>query len=157
MEDWLHRWVGSGRRVLICLALLAVALPVASRWSAMATGDLYEVRLSPAQQVPPVRGSTGQGRGVFIVREDRSVEGGLETSGIDGTTAHLHEGGVGRVGPVLVPLTKEGDTFVVPPDTRLTAGQVASLRAGRVYVNVRSVRHPDGELRAQLTGPVAPQ
>ena len=78
------------------------------------------------------------------------MEGSVATSGIDGTAAHLHEGAIGRQGPVIVPLVKRGNVFVVPPDTRLTSGQVASLRAGNVYVSVRSVRYPDGELRAQL-------
>lgn len=153
MGDVLDRWVLSGRGVLVALVLLAVAIPVTGHWMTLVSADAYEVRLSPGQQVPPVRGSTGQGTGVFFVSEDRSLDGSVTTSGVDGTAAHLHEGRVGRLGPVIVPLVKRGDVFAVPPDTRLTSGQIASLRAGNVYVSVRSVRYPDGELRAQLVPP----
>jgi hypothetical protein len=153
MGEVLDRWFLSGRGVLVAMALLAVAIPVASHWTSLAAADAYEVRLSSGQQVPPVRGSTGLGNGGFFVSADRSLEGSIATSGIDGTAAHLHEGAVGRVGPVIVPLEKRGDVFVVPPHTRLTSGQIASLQAGHVYVSVRSVRYPDGELRAQLARP----
>lgn len=153
MGEVLNRWLLSGRGVLMGVALLAVVIPVTSHWLSLVAGDAYEVRLSAGEQVPPVRGTAGLGSGVFFVSEDRSVEGSVATSGIDGTAAHLHEGAVGRLGPVIVPLVKRGDVFAVPPDTRLTSGQVASLRAGNVYVSVRSVRYPDGELRAQLVPP----
>lgn len=150
MGDMLNRWLHSGRMVLVGIALLAAAVPVASRWSLLATVETYDARLAGAQQVPPVRQSAGHGAGVFFVRNDRTLEGHVETSGIDATIAHLHEGAVGRLGPVIVPLARQADTFVVPPDTRLTESQMASLRAGEVYVSVRSARYPDGELRAQL-------
>ncbi len=153
MGDTPSRGLHSGRMVLFGIALLAVAVPVASRWSALASGETYDARLSAAQQVPPVWQSAGLGTGVFVVRSDRSMEGRVVTSGIDATIAHLHEGAVGRLGPVIVPLARQGDTFVVPPDTRLTEGQMATLRAGEVYVSVCSERYPDGELRAQLMPP----
>ena len=149
----LDRWFLSGRGLLVVNAFLAVVIPVTTHWMNLAAADAYEVRLSSSQQVPPVRGSTGLGSGVFFVNEDRSVAGSVAISGIDGTAVHLHEGAVGRVGPVIVPLVKRGDVFAVPPDTRLTQDQIASLRAGNVYVSVRSVRYPDGELRAQLVPP----
>jgi hypothetical protein len=51
---------------------------------------------------------------------------------------------------VIVPLTKEGDTFKVPAGTKLSAAQMKAFKAGDLYVNVHSVGHAAGEIRAQL-------
>ena len=42
-------------------------------------------------------------------------------------------------------------TWAVPPFTFLNDDQYAAYQGGQFYVNVRSVTHPNGEIRAQLT------
>jgi hypothetical protein len=51
---------------------------------------------------------------------------------------------------VIVPLTKDGDTYKVPAGAKLTAPQMTSFKAGNLYVNVHSAANKDGEIRAQL-------
>ena len=57
----------------------------------------------------------------------------------------------GRNGPVIVPLTKNGDTYSVPAGRKLTAAQLQAFKAGNTYVNVHTARHKGGEVRGQLT------
>ena len=64
--------------------------------------------------------------------------------------AHIHEGAAGANGPVIVPLTKDGDTYKVPAGAKLTSAQLASFKAGNLYVNVHSAANPGGEIRGQL-------
>ena len=53
-------------------------------------------------------------------------------------------------GPVIVPLSKNGDTYSVPPGRKLTASQLQAFKAGNTYVNVHTAKNKGGEVRAQL-------
>jgi len=107
------------------------------------------VKLSGAEEVPPVN-TPGSGSGSFRVAEDGSISGSVTTKNVPGTMAHIHLGARGRNGPVIVPLTKKGDTYGVPEGRKLTDAQIKAFKAGDLYVNVHSNRHKGGEVRAQL-------
>lgn len=107
------------------------------------------VKLSGEQEVPPVS-TAGTGSGSFRVAEDGSVSGNVTTKNVPGNAAHIHLGARGKNGPVIVPLTKNGDTYSVPDGRKLTSAQLQSFKAGNLYVNVHSNQHKGGEVRAQL-------
>jgi hypothetical protein len=109
-----------------------------------------EAKLSGAQEVPPVE-TSASGTAKFMLKADRSLSGSVKTKGIEGIAAHIHDGGPGVNGPVAIPLNKKSDhEWAVPVGTKLTAEQIASLKAGTLYVNVHSDAHKGGEIRAQL-------
>ena len=108
-----------------------------------------KVSLSGAEEVPPAK-SDGKGSGSFRVAEDGTITGAVSTEGVKGTMAHIHQGAKGQNGPVIVPLTKNGDTYTVPDGKKLTADQLKALKEGNLYVNVHSDRYKGGEIRAQL-------
>ena len=109
--------------------------------------------LSGANEVP-TNPSTATGSGAIgIDPVTLELTGGLSTSGITGTGAHIHEAPAGTAGPIIVPLTDVGGgVWTVPPGTRLTSGQFTSWRLGNLYVNVHSASYPSGEIRGQLGG-----
>ena len=107
------------------------------------------VNLSGAEEVPPVKAS-GSGSGSFRVAEDGTITGSVTTKGVAGTMAHIHQGSKGQNGPVIVPLTKEGDTYSVPSGRKLTAAQQQAFKAGNLYVNVHTAKNKGGEVRGQL-------
>ena len=49
-----------------------------------------------------------------------------------------------------MPLDKNGDTYTVPADRKLTPAQVDDLKKGNLYVNVHTARNKGGEVRGQL-------
>ena len=107
------------------------------------------VSLSGAEEVPPVK-TSATGSGSFRLAEDGTISGSVTTKDVAGTAAHIHLGAKGKNGPVIVPLTKNGDTYSVPAGRKLTEAQVKAFKQGELYVNVHSARHRGGEVRAQI-------
>ena len=114
--------------------------------AASATG----LTLSGAQEVPPVN-TQASGVSSIAVIGDKALTGGVQTTNLNGTAAHIHMAPSGQNGAVIIPLNKTGDnTWSVPANTILTSAQFDAYRAGNLYVNVHSAANPGGEIRAQL-------
>jgi hypothetical protein len=128
---------------------ILIALFGLGSYSRVAAAAEAELKLEGAQEVPPVE-TQASGTGNITVAADGTVSGSVTTTGIEGTMAHIHTGAEGMNGPPIVTLTKQGNTYSVPANTKLTDAQRASLDKGELYVNVHSAAHPGGELRAQL-------
>ena len=115
---------------------------------AFAASDV--VTLSGNDEVPPVT-TSASGKGSVKVAADKTVSGSVTTKGLTATAAHIHEGEVGKNGPVVIALTKSGDDkWVVPDGAKFSDAQYESYKAGKLYVNVHSAAHKDGEIRGQL-------
>ena len=108
-----------------------------------------KVSLTGAEEVPAVA-TAAKGSGSFRVAQDGAITGSVSTEGMQGTMAHIHQAAKGQNGPVIVPLTKNGDTYSVPDGKKLTPAQMDALKAGNLYVNVHSDKNKGGEIRAQL-------
>lgn len=133
------------KKLLIVLASLALTACA----GVMTSGNKVDVRLSGTEEVPPVS-VPGSGSGSFTIGADGSVSGSVTTTGVQGTMAHIHQGAKGQNGPVIVPLTKSGDTYTAPAGAKLTDAQMQAFKAGNLYVNVHTDRNKGGEVRAQL-------
>jgi len=123
--------------------------------AASALAEEVKVSLSGAEEVPPVS-TRAAGSGVLTIGQDMAVSGGIATTGVVATMAHIHVGKSGANGPVAVTLARNGDSgWTVPPGARLTEAQYQAYKAGELYVNVHSEAHKGGEIRGQLSPPVA--
>ena len=106
--------------------------------------------LTGAQEVPPVD-TTASAVSHIIVGGNLAVSGTVDTSGIKGTVAHIHQGAAGTNGPPVITLVKTTETqWSVPAGATLTPAQFKTYQAGGLYVNVHSAAHPSGEIRMQL-------
>jgi hypothetical protein len=124
-------------------------LAIGALASATAFGAEVSVTLSGANEVPPVTAS-GSGKGKITIGDDGAVSGSVTTTGVAGAAAHIHEAAAGKNGPVIIPLTKDGDTYKVPAGAKLNADQMKAFKAGELYVNVHTATNKGGEVRGQL-------
>jgi hypothetical protein len=107
-------------------------------------------KLTGAQEVPPVT-TAATGTTNIKVTADGMVSGSVTTAGVMSTMAHIHIAPAGQNGPVIVPLTKNGDNgYMVPAGAKLTPAQLEAYKMGSLYVNVHSAANKGGEIRAQL-------
>jgi ABC-type proline/glycine betaine transport system substrate-binding protein len=135
--------------VLAMVALAACANVQNAMPDWMPGSGATRVTLSGAEEVPPVT-TSGSGSGSFRVGADGSVSGSVTTTGVPGMAAHIHQGAKGQNGPVIVPLTKNGDTYIAPAGAKFTAAQLQAFKSGNTYVNVHTSEHKGGEVRGQL-------
>lgn len=106
--------------------------------------------LTGAQEVPPVD-TTASAVSHIAIGGNLAVTGTVDTSGIKGTVAHIHQGAAGTNGPPVITLVKTSESqWSVPAGATLTPAQYTIYKAGGLYVNVHSAAHPSGEIRMQL-------
>jgi hypothetical protein len=134
----------------LCTAIAAAALAGCAHQHPAHVGSPHHITLSGANEVPPVA-TSASGTGTVTVAADCTVTAKITVTGMISTAAHIHEGGPGSNGPVIVPLNKTADNvFEAPAGAKLNEGQCALHRAGGTYVNVHSAKNPGGEVRVQL-------
>jgi hypothetical protein len=132
------------KKLLVILTSIALGA-----CAGMMSGNTVNLSLSGTQEVPPLS-VPGSGSGSITIGEDGAVSGSVTTSGVAGTMAHIHMAARGSNGPVIVPLTKNGDTYSAPAGAKLNNAQMQAFKAGNLYVNVHTDRNKGGEVRAQL-------
>lgn len=118
--------------------------------SASAGAQVMQVALAGAQEVPPVT-TTASASGTIAVAADLAISGSINTTGVEGTMAHIHKAPAGQNGPVVVPMVKTADNvWSIPAGAKLTEAQYQDLKDGNLYINVHSAAHKGGEIRGQL-------
>ena len=132
----------------ICIGFASLALFAQS----------MKVPLTGAQEVTPVM-TSASGVGSIMVGPDVSVSGIINTTGLEGTMAHIHEGAMGQNGPVIVPFTKTSDNvWSAPAGAKLTDAQLQSLKSCNLYLNVHSATNKPAEccFRSSINSPRYP-
>jgi hypothetical protein len=118
----------------------------------MGGAQSFTADLTGGQESPPV---TTTGRGSATATLDGStLEYTVQFSGLSGpaTAAHFHcPATPGQNAGVQVNIGQAaGLTSPMKGRAQLTDQQVADLKAGRMYVNVHTAKHPGGEIRGQV-------
>ena len=131
---------------------MAFAITLTSSVLVMGTASAVDINVMATgdQEVPP-NNSPAVATGTITIKDDGSVSGSITTTGIDATSAHIHEAPMGKNGPIVIALFMRGDReFIVPAGTKLSQPQYKVFKEGNFYVNVHSDAHQAGEIRAQL-------
>ena len=147
------------RQAVVCVMAAAVSLflaacggPGGGSNGIPGTATTKNVTLNGAQENPSVTtAATGSGF-ISVDEETGAVSGTVTTFGIvNASVAHIHEAAAGVNAPPIVELVQsQPGTWIVPEGSTLTASQVASFKAGNLYVNVHTQANPNGEIRGQV-------
>lgn len=115
--------------------------------TAIVTG--FKNALTGMQQVPSAS-TTATAIGTAAVdHAARTLTVAVNTTGIAGTQAHIHQAAPGSNGPAVFTLAQASDGIWFAK-ANLSDSQLNSLLAGRYYVDVHSAAFPDGEIRGQI-------
>ena len=133
------------------IILQAAAATLFAASFSLASAKDVKVTLTGDQEVPAVT-TEAKGEGDIKIGVDGKVSGKITTTGIEGTMGHIHEGKApGENGPPIIKLENAGNgTWKVPAGSKLTSEQISAFNAGKLYVNIHSATHKEGEIRAPL-------
>jgi len=143
----------------------------------MGGGRQMQAKLDSASEVPPpnVGSSSPSGMATFTPSAD-GMTYKVTVSGLSSpvTVAHIHAGGPGVAGPVIVPLTISAgsDPTSATGEGTIDASAIkgknadgsamtmndlmSAVRSGNAYVNVHTQNNPKGEVRGQITASSTP-
>jgi CHRD domain len=148
--------VAAALAVGLTLAGLTLAAGQANTWTLSST-------LTARAEVPKPTGVRTGAKGTFTGTAVENTSGGaklawqLKFSKLSGAAAaaHIHIGKVGKAGNVMVALCgpcKNGKKGTA----NLTKAQLATVKAGRSYVNVHTAKNAAGEIRGQVKAKKGP-
>ena len=134
-------------RSITAMAVVVGLVPVAAAVGAIEKNSLHAT-LSGKVEVP--KGDL-DGRGTAEIKiTGAKVCWELKPAKIGTpTAAHIHKGGPGKAGPVVVPM---GATYKSKGCTTATMTVAAAIQRnpGRYYVNIHNAKYPAGAVRGQL-------
>jgi hypothetical protein len=133
----------------LAFASLSAARPAASHLRLTAT-------LNAGQEVPKQAVKDQAAHGTFTgALTGTTLKWKLTFAKLTGgaTAAHIHLGGMGKAGNVIVPLCGPC-TSGKAGKTTITKANIDAIEGGKAYVNVHTTKNPGGEIRGQvkLTG-----
>jgi hypothetical protein len=148
----------------VAFGLLLITMVLAAPLTASAQAvTRWRATLLPSNEVPPTTSSANGAFQATVNEASNIVAWSLAVQGIEAGSATVHFGGPRNVGPVIASLVGPESGSVTSASGRIEeqdlsgpfagdfSGFVGALENGSLYVNVRTVSHPAGELRAQIS------
>ena len=120
---------------------------------ALAETVQFTATMAGTEEVPPVETSGHGTTEATYDTQTKTLTWTVEYSDLSGpaTAAHFHgPAEPGSIADVSVPIPEPLDS-PIKGSAELTDEQAADLMAGRLYANIHTAEHPDGEIRGQMT------
>lgn len=139
---------------ILVLAVTVAALAGAAFAAAAprATPIKFAAKMTPAAEVPPQTWKNPGASGSFTGDiTGNKMKWTLKFAGLTGptTAVNVNLGAAGTSGPVVVRLC--GVVCPAEGTSTLSKALLNDLRAHKLYVNVRTKKNPNGEIRGQLS------
>lgn len=112
----------------------------------------HYTQLAGENEVPQVD-TAGIGIGIFALNPlTGALDYRITVTGMSSpiTAAHFHRASIDSAGPVVQPINWPSGKMTATGTWNMTLADMQDLLAGRIYVNVHTQMHPNGEVRGQL-------
>ncbi|HXG20564.1 MAG TPA: CHRD domain-containing protein [Methylomirabilota bacterium] len=110
----------------------------------------FVAHLNGSQENPRVQ-TSATGEATITLNANNSLSCTVTTTDLsDATAAHIHLAPAGQNGDIIIPLTPGPSASWTCPSTVLTAAQLDALQTARLYMNIHTPDHPNGEVRGQI-------
>lgn len=110
----------------------------------------FEAELSGSEEVPPVETSATGTADVTYDTESKNLTWTIEHSGLSGDVAAAHFHGPAAPGENAPPMVPIEVSALSEGSATLDEAQASALTEGRMYINLHTAAHPDGEIRGQV-------
>ena len=142
------------RKTVIGTAIAATVLALAGcgQMRPSQKMDIYEARLTGAQEVPPVNTAANGMAEIQLNTNTNVLTWKVTYAGLSGTPTggHIHgPAGPGQNAGVVIPFANVA-ALPVSGQIAITSQHHGDLAAGLWYVNIHTAAHPGGEIRGQL-------
>jgi hypothetical protein len=117
--------------------------------------EFFSAAIEPANEVPPVAGSTlrGTGYGFLITYPGfpTQISFNSTVAGAEVLSAHAHRGSISEEGTVFRTLRERNEgEWGIEEDTTTSVTDLSLLRSGGMYLNYHTAAYTEGEARGQL-------
>jgi len=140
-----------GRRVLASLVTAVVTCILAAVAQGGTGRTKFSAALSAKQEVAKV---ASHARGAFAASlSGSSLKWSLTVQDLSGpvTTAHIALGTADNLGPVVVTLCNPCVSSHAAGTAKVSKAAIEELLSRHTYVNVYTAKHPNGEIRGQIS------
>jgi hypothetical protein len=115
------------------------------------TATVFKNALTGTQAIPAASTTATALVTTAVDNVAKTLAVAVNTIGITGTEAHVHEAAPGRNGQIVVPLSQtSGGSGIWFAKASLSDAQTSSVMDGNYYVDVHSAAFPNGEVRGQI-------
>ncbi len=130
--------------IVVALGFLAAAS------AGLAEEMKFEAELKGSEEVPPVETSATGTADVTYDTESKNLTWTIEHSGLSGDVAAAHFHGPAASGENAPPIVPIEVSALSEGSATLDEAQASALTEGRMYINLHTAAHPDGEIRGQV-------
>ena len=142
------------KRVTVLAIIVAVGIVSASSLASEQT-TTYKATLNAAQVVPHPKGTMAAATGTFTATlTGTTLKWKLSYTHLTGPVgaAHIHLGARGKNGIALVALCGPCKSPISGTANSVTDDVGALMASAGAYVNLHTVKNPEGEIRGEITG-----
>lgn len=139
------------RSFKVGISAMTLAAFLTAGMAAFADEMKFKADLKGSEEVPPVQTSATGTANITYDSTSKMLSWTIEHSGLSGEVSAAHFHGPAAVGENAPPVVPIDVSALAKGSATLDDTQASALSDGKLYVNLHTAAHPDGEIRGQVS------